>query len=63
MTHNAAYLLDGGHVRPGLTPAQVRDVLMHAAGEIYEAFVLRRGWNRDDYVEVTYRFLESALLA
>jgi AcrR family transcriptional regulator len=63
MTHNAAYLIDGGHVRPGLTTVQVRDVLLHAAGEIYEAFVLRRGWNRDDYIEVTYRFLEGALLA
>jgi len=62
MTHNAAYLLDGGHVRPGLTPTQVRDVLMHASGELYEAFVLRRGWDRDAYVEVTYRFLEGALL-
>jgi AcrR family transcriptional regulator len=62
MTHNAAYLLDGGHVRPGLTPAQVRDVLMHAAGELYDAFVLGRGWDRDAYVEVTYRFLEGALL-
>jgi AcrR family transcriptional regulator len=62
MTHNAAYLLDGGHVRPGLTATQVRDVLMHASGELYEAFVLRRGWDRDAYVEVTYRFLEGALL-
>lgn len=62
MAHNAAYLLDGGHVRPGLTPTQVRDVLLHAAGELYETFVLRRGWDREAYVEVTYRFLEGALL-
>jgi AcrR family transcriptional regulator len=62
MTHNAAYLLDGRHVRRGLTAAQVVDVLMHASGELYESFVLRRGWDRDAYVEVTYRFLEGALL-
>ena len=62
MTPNAAYLVAGGHVRPGLVPTQVRDVLLHAAGELYEAFVLHRGWDRDAYVEVTYRFLEGALL-
>jgi AcrR family transcriptional regulator len=62
MAHNAAYLVDGGHVRTALTRTQVRDVLVHAAGELYEAFVLRRGWDRDAYVEVTYRFLEGALL-
>lgn len=62
MAHNAAYLLDGGHVRPGLTRVQVRDVLLHASGELYESFVIRRGWDRAAYVEVTYRFLEGALL-
>jgi AcrR family transcriptional regulator len=62
MAHNAAYLLDGGHVRPGLSADQVRDVLLVAAGELYESLVLRRGWARDAYIDVTYRFLEGALL-
>lgn len=62
MTHNATHLLRHGELRPGLGPTEVRDVLLHAAGELYEAFVLRRGWGVEAYVELTYRFLESALL-
>ena len=62
MTHNAAYLLEGGHVREGLSARQVVDVLMHASGELYESFVLRRGWDRDPYVDITFRFLAAALL-
>jgi hypothetical protein len=62
MAHNAVDLVDGGHVRPGLTAEQVRDILLVAAGELYESLVLGRGWARDAYIDVTYRFLEAALL-
>lgn len=62
MAHNAAYLLDGGHVREGLTADQVRDVLLVAAGELHELLVLGRGWTHDAYIDLTYRFLEGALL-
>lgn len=62
MTHNAAYLIDGGHVRTDLSADQVRDVLLVASGGLYESFVIRRGWDRDAYIALTYRFLVSALL-
>lgn len=62
MTHNAAYLIGGGHVRAELSDGQVRDILLLAAGGLYESLVVQRGWERDAYIELTYRFLESALL-
>ncbi|WP_194793147.1 TetR/AcrR family transcriptional regulator [Raineyella fluvialis] len=62
MTHNAAYLIEGGHVRPGLTADQVRDILLLVAGELYESLVLHRGWPTDAYIELAYRFLASTLL-
>lgn len=62
MEHNADYLLRGGFVRPGLTPGRVRDVLMLAAGELYEIVVLRYGWPTDAYVDLVHRFLRAELL-
>ena len=62
IAHNAAYLVEGGHARADLSADQVRDVLLVAAGELYESLVLRQGWRREAYVDVTYRFLVAALL-
>jgi AcrR family transcriptional regulator len=62
MAHNAAYLVDGGHLRPGVTAGQARDVLMFASAELYPAFVDRAGWEPEEYAELLYRFLRSALL-
>jgi AcrR family transcriptional regulator len=63
MTHNAAYLVGGGHLRPGLSAEQARDILMFATAELYPAFVDRAGWMPQDYADLLYRFLRSALLA
>jgi AcrR family transcriptional regulator len=62
MQHNAGYLLRGGYVRSSLSPDQVRDVLMVAAGELYEVLVLRFGWPADAYIDLVERFLRAALL-
>lgn len=62
MSHNAAYLVDGGHLRPGLTAEHARDILMVATADLYPAFVVRAGWDSDEYVDLVHRFLRSALL-
>ena len=62
MEHNAGHLLRGGYLRSGISPDQIRDVLMVAAGELYEILVLRFGWPPDAYIDVVERFLRSALL-
>jgi AcrR family transcriptional regulator len=62
MAHNAAYLVGGGHLRPGLTADQARDILMVATAELYPAFVDRAGWKPEEYADLLYRFLRAALL-
>ncbi|WP_197060987.1 TetR/AcrR family transcriptional regulator [Microbacterium mangrovi] len=62
MTHNAAYLVDGGNLRPELTADQARDILLFATAEMYPAFVDRAGWSPEEYADLLYRFLRSALL-
>lgn len=62
MTHNAAYLVDGGHLRPGLTADHARDILLVATADLYPAFVGRAGWEPEEYAELLYRFLSAALL-
>jgi len=62
MTHNVAYLVDGGYLRPDLTAEQARDVVMFATAELYPAFVERAGWRPEEYGELLYRFLRGALL-
>ena len=62
MTHNAAYLVDGGHLRPGLTADHARDILLIATADLYPAFVDRAGWTLDEYADLLYRFLSAALL-
>jgi AcrR family transcriptional regulator len=63
MAHNARYLLDGGHVRDGLGPERVRDVLFaYSAPELYELLVLRQGWPTDDYSRFVADGIAAALL-
>lgn len=62
MAHNAAYLVDGGHLRPGVTADHARDILMFATADLYPAFVDRAGWGLEEYAELLHRFLRAALL-
>lgn len=50
MTHNARYLYDGGHLRPGVTLEQAAEVLwLYSSPELYDLLVLRRRWPLDRY--------------
>lgn len=45
MADNAQYLVDGAHLRSGITANEARDVLwLCTSPELYELLVLRRGW-------------------
>lgn len=45
MADNAQYLVQGGHLRAGITANDARDVLwLCTAPELYELLVLQRGW-------------------
>jgi len=46
-----------------LSAEQARDILMFATAELYPAFVDRARWMPQDYADLLYRFLRSALLA
>ena len=64
MTALAAQLVSLGHLRPGLTPDAVRDILWTlASSQLYELLVLKRGWEHAGYVELLARNLKAALLA
>jgi len=62
MAHNAQTLADGGHLRPGLTIDQARDLLLIFSGEFYDRLVSRGGWNVEDYVMTMTRTMCAALL-
>jgi AcrR family transcriptional regulator len=62
MAHNAAYLVDGGHLRSDVTPDRARDIMMFATADLYPAFVDRAGWAPEEYADLLYRFLRAALL-
>ena len=60
MTHNAQTLLKGGHLRPGIDLDEAADVLWtYSSPELYELFVVRRGWTVERYG----RFLADAMIA
>jgi AcrR family transcriptional regulator len=60
MTHNAQTLLKGGHLRPGLELDEAADVLWtYSSPELYELFVVRRGWGVERYG----RFIAGAMIA
>jgi AcrR family transcriptional regulator len=63
MAHNARYLVDGGHLRPGITPTRARDVLVaYSSAELYDLLVVRRGWTIDEYGEFIAEAMIAALL-
>jgi AcrR family transcriptional regulator len=50
MTHNARTLLDGRHLRKGITLGDAADVLWtYSSPELYELLVVRRGWSVERY--------------
>jgi len=60
MTHNARTLLEGGHLRRGITLDEAADVLWtYSSPELYEMLVIRRGWAVERYG----RFIADAMIA
>jgi AcrR family transcriptional regulator len=60
MTHNARTLLEGGHLRKGITLEAATDVLWtYSSPEFYELLVIRRGWSVERYG----RFIADAMIA
>ena len=60
MTHNARTLLNGRHLREGLTLEAAAEVLwIYSSPELYELLVLRRGWSVERYGQ----FIADAMIA
>jgi AcrR family transcriptional regulator len=60
MTHNARTLLNGGHLRAGITLDAATDVLWtYSSPQLYELLVIRRGWSVERYG----RFIADSMIA
>ena len=63
MTENARYLVDGGHLRPGIRLAHVSDVLWtYSSPELFDLLVRNRGWSLRKYGRFIADAITSALL-
>ena len=63
MTLFAHHLDAGGHLRPGVSPDEARDVLWtYNSAELYDLLVLRRGWSAPRYGRWVADALAAALL-
>ncbi len=63
MAANARYLVDGGHVRPGVTIEEARDVLwMCTSPEFYDLVVRQRGWSPQRYGRLVATTITGSLL-
>ena len=63
MAHNARTLLDGGHLRKGVTLAAATDVLWtYSSPELYELLVINRNWSTDRYTQFLTEAAGTALL-
>lgn len=62
MEHNAAYLVEGGYLRDGVTPEQARDVLLLYT-MFYDRLVTQAGWTPEQYQSFVERGLVAHLLA
>ncbi len=59
----ARHLGDGGHLRPGLSTQEARDILWaYTSPELYQLMVLDRDWPTPRYRDWVYRSLVDALL-
>jgi AcrR family transcriptional regulator len=61
MDHNAGYLVDGGHLRDGVTRAQARDVLLLYT-TFHDRLVSQAGWTPDELIAFVERGLRAHLL-
>ncbi len=60
MTHNARTLLNGGHLRAGITLDAATDVLWtYSSPQLYELLVIGRGWSVERYG----RFIADSMIA
>jgi AcrR family transcriptional regulator len=60
MTQNARTLVEGRHLRPGITLEAATDVLWtFSSPELYELLVIRRGWSVERYG----RFVADSMIA
>jgi len=63
MTVNARGLARAGHLRPGITVDHAADILWaYSSPELYELFVIRRGWTAERYGQFIAQSLIDALL-
>lgn len=63
MAENARHLAATGQLRPGVTVAEIRDVLWTCTSpELYELLVVRRGWRRARFGRFVADTLRGALL-
>jgi AcrR family transcriptional regulator len=63
MTVNARGLADAAHLRPGITVSEAADILWASSSpELFELFVLRRGWTAERYGQLVGQALIAALL-
>jgi len=63
MTDNARYLVEGAHLRAGITANEARDVLwLCTSPEVYELLVLRRSWSAAKFGAFVADTIAGALL-
>jgi AcrR family transcriptional regulator len=63
MTAFAAHLAEGGHLRPGVSAEEARDVLWtHNSVELWDLLVNQRGWTDDRFGQWVAHQLAAALL-
>ena len=63
MRHNARYLVDGGHARPGIRVGEATDVLWtYSSPELFDLLVRRRRWSVRRYSQFIVDAITNALL-
>jgi AcrR family transcriptional regulator len=63
MTNLANNLAAGGHLRPGVTAEDARDVLWtYSSPELYQLLVVERGWTSDRYADLVATGTAASLL-
>ena len=63
MRHNARYLVNGGHTRPGIRLAEATDVLWtYSSPELFDLLVRRRHWSLRRYSRFIVEAIQNALL-
>lgn len=63
MADNAQHLADRGHLRPGVTADNARDVLwLCTSPELYDLLVQRRGWTTRRFGEFVADTMNGTLL-